>query len=373
MLILIDFPFLPQVPQGTGIPIPRHPNRKMSCLSRLALLALLLGEAAALRVPATVGKTKCDGCSGRCAKGAAMATSTRPPEVVVVTHAAGRMGTLASALIREEHDANDEPVIVRALVRSDSEATKLRCELLGMRILNGTALPARGDPPWLQPLVVGDDDEEALRSAFDGATAALFCSAAHTGVAVDASGEHTVSVPAEERARQSSRLLSEIGACAASKTVRAAVLRSTLGVSCLARCAEEAADADAAWAVARMGGAEALAAADVHEATLRASGVPSTIVRLGALTDDAGGIPLAFGADDDLLLQAAGGATPPYLSRADAARVAVRALRDEALRGRTLECAWGWRWGRSSVGSDEARVATARQDLVADALGALVR
>ena len=73
MLILIDFPFLPQVPQGTGIPIPRHPNRKMSCLSRLALLALLLGEAAALRVPATVGKTKCDGCSGRCAKGAAMA------------------------------------------------------------------------------------------------------------------------------------------------------------------------------------------------------------------------------------------------------------------------------------------------------------
>ena len=54
------------------------------------------------------------------------------------------------------------------------------------------------------------------------------------------------------------------------------------------------------------------------EGELAASGLPYTVLRLGALTDDAGMVPLAFGANDDLLLQSietTGKDQPPMLSR----------------------------------------------------------
>merc|ERR1712238_53615 len=56
-----------------------------------------------------------------------------------------------------------------------------------------------------------------------------------------------------------------------------------------------------------------------------------TILRLGALTDDAGMVPLVFGKDDSLLIKTADDGTtnhrPPILSRADAARISTFLVR----------------------------------------------
>ena len=354
-------------------------------MTRVAVAAVLLlcAVGQGLRVPPAPslqdsGK-RCNGCTcTRGRKGPCANAASNKPRVVVVTHAAGRMGMLLTALLHE--GASKEDLTVRAVVRTDAEATKLRCELFGMRLVNGSMVvnpEADSDEnAWLKPVVVGAGaGEEALRPLFDGATEAVLCSAAHTELVSDARNvvrEYMVSVPEAEAEAQSSRLLAEIKACAASKTLEHVVLRSTMGVTCAARCDADACDIDESWAVERMGGGRAMAAAMEHEAAMKRTKVPHTIVRLGALTDGAGNVPLAFGADDSLLLQSAGGSSPPYLSRTDAARVAVDVLRKakeySSLNGATLECAWGYKWGRGSAGTDEAMQAVARQDIVVEAL-----
>jgi len=56
-----------------------------------------------------------------------------------------------------------------------------------------------------------------------------------------------------------------------------------------------------------------------------------TILRLGALTDDAGMVPLVFGKNDSILIKTADDGTtnnrPPILSRSDAARVSTFLVR----------------------------------------------
>jgi len=105
-------------------------------------------------------------------------------------------------------------------------------------------------------------------------------------------------------------LLAEIDAVSieskdATTNLRHVILRSSMGVSTLesVKGATSVKDADV-LALARMGGEESIRAISKAEEALEeacSNNVGTTIVRLGALTDDAGGVPLAFGTHDSLL------------------------------------------------------------------------
>ena len=96
--------------------------------------------------------------------------------------------------------------------------------------------------------------------------------------------------------------------------------------------------------------------------------MPFTVLRLGALVDSAGGIPLTFGSGDAQLLErcADGEAEPPLISRNDAARTVVEVVRQglPRLGNATVDVAWQDKWGMSSVGTEEASRCASRQDLV---------
>ena len=76
-----------------------------------------------------------------------------------------------------------------------------------------------------------------------------------------------------------------------------------MGVACAARCADDDAlpdvaaeagcDVDSARAIERMGGDGYLTTAGQSEKQLAASGLAYTVLRLGALTDAAGMIPVS--------------------------------------------------------------------------------
>ena len=107
-----------------------------------------------------------------------------------------------------------------------------------------------------------------------------------------------------------------------------------------------------------------------------------TILRLGALTDDPGMVPLVFGAgDDSIVMKTTDDGThhnrPPIISRSDAARMmAFLVLQDwdcddddddddsDSHSSLTiLDCAWKPKYGRDSVGREETISAAGRQDL----------
>lgn len=75
------------------------------------------------------------------------ADSSIPEDIVVITHAAGRMGKLLAAQIREDATLSsstntccDFPKI-RAVVRSNAEALSVKCDLGGMTLSNGQMTP----------------------------------------------------------------------------------------------------------------------------------------------------------------------------------------------------------------------------------------
>ena len=289
------------------------------------------------------------------------------------------MGKLLVAQLREEYG---ESVSVRAIVRSEAEASKLLCDLYGVKLVSGKMeplVPSCGS--WVTPFVVDADcTDDDLLKAFTGATAAVLCDALHAELVGD-SNERSVRVPeGEDQRRRLPRMLK--AAKAASPSLTHVVLRSSMGIACATSCgplsdgesSPRECDADAMRAIDRMGGAAILKAVGNSEEELAASGLPYTVLRLGAITDDAGMIPLAFGANDDLLLQSfelTEGDVPPMLSRADAARAVISILSTGApLHGATFECAWDYKWARSSIGTEEAILRAARQDMRAGMLEA---
>ena len=337
--------------------------------------------------------------------------------IVVVTHASGRMGVSVVGQLREQLllnpererppwcEASEDSLQIRAVVRSEQEAARLQLDLCGSVLRGGVLTPLLDMEKDLgiQICVCADDADEAasLEAAFAGASCAVLLSAAHAdfssgsaplgapivpgsieaakaasrfaGTAVN------VAIPPVEGARAARRLGAEIAAAAVSPQIRHVILRSSMGVASL-----EAADADAdgeeekegSLAVGRMGGAAALAVQADAEAALRArcdqKGVAYTVLRLGALVDSAGGVPLAFGQGDQQLLDRAADDDvnePPLISRNDAARIVCHVAGEglPSLGGATLDVAWQDRWGTTSAGTDETARAAARQDVMADA------
>lgn len=369
--------------------------------------------------------------------------------VVAITHAAGRMGKVLALQLREDaalryqsrkindsEDGGDEESNekddnnmeahlpkIRAIVRSEKEAYSVKCDLGGMKTESGSiAQPIALD--WLETIIIessleADERSARLQTAFEGCRAAILCDASHNELVwteeCDLDDDNTdhnsnncgfsMVVPASENEDLSKRLLEEIDATSSSKTLEHVVLRSTMGLA-VARAAEThrlymqqqqqpvvPLEVDVDWeALARaMGGEAALAGPRMAEKAFRklADICPNrkhTILRLGALTDDAGMVPLVFGNNDSILIKTTDDGTknyrPPILSRADAARVSTTLVRNESdddndndddieyngsISGKnnllTIDCAWHPTYGRDSVGREETVSAAARQDL----------
>ena len=101
-------------------------------------------------------------------------------------------------------------------------------------------------------------------------------------------------------------------------------------------------------------------------------GVAYTVLRLGALVDSAGGVPLAFGQGDQQLLDRAADDDvnePPLISRNDAARLLGEVVRRglPALDHQVVDAAWSPKFGVVSAGTLETAATAARQDVVAEA------
>jgi len=303
------------------------------------------------------------------------------PNIVAVTHAAGRMGKTLALQIREDAQLNGVPLDdlpqIRAIVRSEAEALSVKCDLGGIRLVEGEVVPIPLD--WLETIVVEDvsceEGKKTLQEAFDGAVAAILCDASHNEmvwqeqqkeeddgddavrVNENASEMCSISVPAAESKDLSKRLLAEIESASSSTSLRHVVMRSSMGLSM--DISSEAAQA--------MGGKAALEGPRRAEEALRSTTLDYTILRLGVLTDDAGMVPLIFGTDDSILekrMDSSNTRRPPILSRSDAARVSTFLLREaSSFKGLTIDCSWHPKYGRSSVGSEEAINAAGRQDL----------
>mmetsp|Transcript_24372 Transcript_24372/g.48525 ORF Transcript_24372/g.48525 Transcript_24372/m.48525 type:complete len:336 (-) Transcript_24372:35-1042(-) len=303
-------------------------------------------------------------------------------QTFVVTHAGGRMGKLLASQIREgaslykdaPANADGSPLVkIRAVVRTEEEAMSITCDLAGMTLRNGKTSYNKCD--WLETVVVGDvlleENARLLVEAFEGATGAILCDASHNELIQMDDGKWSLRIPANENKEISDRLLEEIKAATKSKSLEHVVLRSSMGLFLSGSdiSSYEGDEAMVLEAVKVMGGDEALLGPRRAEHALRASDLDFTILRLGALTDDAGMVPIVFGKDDSLLLKRIEGQNtrrPPMLSRADAARVAASVLMERdffAGKRLVIDCAWAPSWGRSSAGTEEAVSAASRQDL----------
>lgn len=289
---------------------------------------------------------------------------TTPRNIYVITHAAGRMGKLLALQLREDANiAGLEMPRIRAVVRSDSEAMSVQCDLGGMTMEGGNVAPIPVD--WLDIVVVKNIDDEAertkLRNTFEGAGVAILCDSSHNEMQWDPSDEFcSIVVPAAENKDLSERLLTEIEMASSSSTLSHVVMRSSMGL---------AVDSKSEAGII-MGGEAALNGPLKAEERLRSSSLDYTILRLGALTDDAGMVPLIFGRDDSILLKRVDSTNtrrPPIISRADAARVCTFLSKEAAFfRGMTIDCSWHPKFGRSSVGTEEAVSFAGRQDLKKD-------
>jgi len=290
---------------------------------------------------------------------------------VTITHAAGRMGKLLALQIREDANiAGKELPNIRAIVRSESEAFSVKCDLGGMQLKGN--IPSFNSLDWLETVVVEDFNAEnerlKLKASFEGADVAILCDSAHNEILWDDNegkgGEEvcSISVPAADNKDLSERILAEIEMASSSSTLSHVVMRSSMGL-------HVGATSEAGMA---MGGEVALAGARKAEEALKSSSLEYTILRLGALTDDAGMVPLIFSMDDSILkkrVDSTNTRRPPLISRADAARVCTFLSREATFfRGMTIDCSWHPKFGRSSVGTEEAIKAAARQDLKTDIL-----
>jgi len=323
----------------------------------------------------------------------------------------------------DEDDMESYLPKIRAIVRSEKEAYSVRCDLGGMKMVSGSiAQPIALD--WLECIIIdtvaldASERPAKLRDAFEGCRAAILCDASHNelvwneDLTSDSSTDYTntgysIVVPASENKDHSRRLLEEIDATSHSSTLEHVVLRSTMGLA-VARASEAQRlymdqnpvlpmEVEIDWeALARaMGGEAALAGPREAEKAFRnlaeTCSINSlsescnisrrhTILRLGALTDDAGMVPLVFGSNDSILIKTTDDCTknyrPPILSRADAARVStvlVRSEYDEFDTNNnpnneggnlvTIDCAWHPKYGRDSVGREETVSHAVRQDL----------
>lgn len=252
--------------------------------------------------------------------------------------------------------------------------------MAGMVTVNGVSTFREHDD-WLEVVVVPDDDrrDRRMEAVLEGAAAAVLCDASHNELVRSGVGRWSLRVPAEDL---TGRLLAEIRAARKSTALEHLVLRSSMGTRLLrernpSRAVVEAVDV--------MGGAAALRGPERAEAALLDDDEDGTswspdlsvaVLRLGALTDDAGPMPLVFGpGDDSILLERIEGdedaRRPPMISRADAARAAVAILKDHGRRRPTspthrraiVDCAWAANLTPSSVGSEEALRAAHRQDV----------
>ena len=355
---------------------------------RRFIQALLLVAVVVDGLAPKVGCKKCSSCLGCASKNE---ESRRNECVVVVTHAAGRMGLSLVGQLREmwarappAWASPDAALRVRCVVRSDAEAAAMRTTLGGVVMRGGVAEPASALPDLdvvVAPDAPGDAEDAALDGALAGASAVVLCSAAHAALEANDRGAYNVRVPRAEAAVAARRLGAEIAAAARAPLAgpRRVVLRSSAGVGVLdasIRGATAVPD-DAVLAVARMGGEEAVrahAAAEAAFSKLSEAAATTTVLRLGALTDDAGGVPLRFAVDDDDLLEAAvRRGAPPLISRNDAARVVAEIAYAGAsdLRGATIGVAWNPKYTPTCAGTDEVMRAAARQDVVADAAAVL--
>jgi len=287
----------------------------------------------------------------------------------------------------------------------------------------------------------------------------------------DCSGGYSLIVPAQEKTEALSRgLLEEIDAASYSSSLEHVILRSTMGLAVSKAAAvyrmyvkqnsavggipvDSVLDWDAL--ATAMGGEAAISGARNAERAFRKMAAERknqydeqeqnkkdpdnenqrmkkckyTILRLGALTDDAGMVPLVFGKNDSILIKTADDGTthnrPPILSRADAARISTFLVRkndvdendvdrrssnssdddnannddtntdddadsdsdsasvDSDLYGNnddarddnnltTIDCAWHPKFGRDSVGREETISRAGRQDLKKEMVEALL-
>jgi len=353
--------------------------------------------------------------------------------LVAVTHAAGRMGVSVVGQLCERWQSAalegraDDKLRVRAIVRSKEEGARLNLDLCGAVLRGGMLTPLLDlqNDLGVELCVVPDDVDEhlGLTTAFENVDVAVLLSAAHADFApADAKlqeiilGENdaattivpgtafhvrasrafsatkmasttlgiNVRVPYLQGAAAARRLGAEIAAATAaeSSSIRHVVLRSTMGIPSLAASANAVESYKsrqaAATAVTSMGGAAAIAVGADAETALKKRceqrGISYTVLRLGALVDSAGGVPLAFGCDDTLLLERVGDGMPepPLIARNDAARLVVDVVSSGPaanLSGAVVDVAWGSKWGMASAGTEEAARTAARQDVVAGVVG----
>ena len=241
-------------------------------------------------------------------------------------------------------------------------------------------------------------DEVLPRTAFHARASSAYKA---TKAAAQSSGI-SVRVPPVMGASAARRLGAEVSCVtSAGSTTRHVLLRSSLGTESLMTAtamttaasqedlSQEAMEelkeerALASMAISRMGGASAIAAQADAEDMLRTRcdqrEISYTILRLGALVDSAGGVPLAFGCRDAQLLETLegdrqGSREPPLISRNDAARLVADIVSSGLADGfldlawTTVDVAWEARGGMSSAGTEEAARMAARQDLVVDAV-----
>ena len=95
--------------------------------------------------------------------------------VVTVTHAAGRMGVSVVGQLREsgQLSGEEEELGIRAVVRNEREASRLKLDLCGAVLRNGELRPLLDlkDDLGIDLFVVEDDahEQEGLAAAFEGA------------------------------------------------------------------------------------------------------------------------------------------------------------------------------------------------------------
>ena len=116
------------------------------------------------------------------------------PLVVTVTHAAGRMGVSVVGQLREigQLSGEDEELGIRAVVRSEAEASRLKLDLCGAVLRNGELRPLLDlkDDLGIDLFIVEDDahEQNGLATAFAGADVAVLLSAAHADFSPAAGG-----------------------------------------------------------------------------------------------------------------------------------------------------------------------------------------
>lgn len=303
----------------------------------------------------------------------ALSSPSTPTKTIVITHAAGRMGKLLALQLHER----DSDCKVRAICTSGKERDSIRFDLGGIKLVAGKMVPAVSHDNWLDIVVV--DDAAALPEALEGTTTAVLCSAAHNQVVQEGmDGSISVRPPPPSQDKDSNihyRLVAEVQAALDTPGMEHIVVRSSMGLG--PDTPSHLADA--------MGGLAAILSGPQRAEALLLShsddnpGISTTVLRLGALTDDAGPLPLEFAAADDaMLISRAQGLQAddsndirsiPLISRSDAARV----LCHTALVGsspskgisRTADVAWNVKYGAHSLGLEEVQSQAMYQDLEA--------